>query len=101
MNLKRLFTAIHYCCLEGTYSKGDISNFIINTSALVAEELLGKLDAEIPVDWDDDEAILSTVELQMGKMFSPSFGSYVEALVGIGDDRPYDWGAGVGVRFNY
>jgi hypothetical protein len=61
----------------------------------------GKIDAKIPVDWDDDEAILSTLEVQLGKMFSPSFGSYAEVLVGIGDDKPYEWGVGVGVRFNY
>jgi len=61
----------------------------------------GKVDAKIPVDWDDDEAILSTLEVQLGKMFSPAFGSYMEVLVGIGDDKPYEWGVGVGVRFNY
>jgi hypothetical protein len=61
----------------------------------------GKLDAKIPIDWDDDEAILSTIEVQLGKMFSPAFGSYMEVLVGIGDDKPYEWGVGVGVRFNY
>ena len=61
----------------------------------------GKIDAKIPVDWDDDEAILSTLEIQLGKMFSPGFGSYMEVLVGIGGNKPYEWGAGVGVRFNY
>ena len=61
----------------------------------------GKIDAKIPVDWDDDEAILSTLEVQLGKMFSPSFGSYAEVLAGIGGDKPYEWGVGVGVRFNY
>ena len=50
---------------------------------------------------ETDEAILSTVEVQLGKMFSPAFGSYMEVLVGVGDDKPYEWGAGVGVRFNY
>jgi hypothetical protein len=25
----------------------------------------------------------------------------VDVLAGIGSDRPYDWGAGVGLRFNY
>jgi hypothetical protein len=34
-----------------------------------------------------------------GKMFSPSFGLYVAALVGIGDDKAYD--LSVGVLFNY
>jgi hypothetical protein len=26
---------------------------------------------------------------------------YMDLLAGIGTDRPYDWGVGVGVRFNY
>ena len=61
----------------------------------------GKLDAKVPVEWENDNAIPATFEVQLGKMFSPSFGTYVDGLVGIGGDRPYDWGVGVGVRFNY
>ncbi|MEP5763541.1 MAG: hypothetical protein ABJ308_03075 [Halieaceae bacterium] len=60
-----------------------------------------KLDAKVPVDWEDDEAIPATVEMQLGKMFSPAFGSYIDMLVGVGDDKPYEWGVGVGVRFKY
>ena len=60
----------------------------------------GKLDAKVPLDWEND-TIPATAELQLGKMFTPSFGTYVDGLVGIGTDRPYDWGIGVGVRFNY
>ena len=61
----------------------------------------GKLDAKIPVDWENDNAIPATAEIQYGKMFSPSFGVYVDGLVGIGADRPYDWGVGFGLRFLY
>ena len=61
----------------------------------------GKLDAKVPVDWENDNEIPATVEMQVGKMFSPSFGTYVDGLVGVGGDRPYDWGIGIGVRFNY
>jgi hypothetical protein len=61
----------------------------------------GKLDAKIPVDWADDNAIPATVEVQLGKMFSPAFGLYADGLVGVGGDKPYDWGVGVGMRFNY
>lgn len=80
----------------------------VNTTAfrLIAIQSLSnnfwvKLDAKVPVDWENDEAIPATVEVQLGKMFSPSFGTYVDGLVGVGSDRPYDWGVGVGVRFNY
>jgi len=34
-------------------------------------------------------------------MFSPAFGSYKDVLVGAGDDKPYERGSGVGVRFHY
>ncbi len=60
-----------------------------------------KLDAKVPVDWEHDNEILSTIELQLGKNFSPLFASYIEGLFGVGNDRPYDWGAGFGVRFKY
>jgi hypothetical protein len=33
-------------------------------------------------------------------MFTPSFGAYVDGFLGIGGDRPYDWGVVVGLRFN-
>ena len=61
----------------------------------------GKLDAKLPIDWADDNAVPATIEVQLGKMFSPKFGLYTDGLVGIGGDKPYEWGVGVGVRFNY
>jgi len=61
----------------------------------------GKMDAKIPVDWENDNAIPATTEIQFGKMLSQSFGMYADVLVGIGADRPYDWGVGVGLRFMY
>ena len=55
-------------------------------------ECWSKLDAKVPIDWADDNAIPATVEIQIGKMFSPKFGTYVDGLVGIGGDKPYEWG---------
>jgi hypothetical protein len=60
-----------------------------------------KLDAKLPVDWENDNEIPATVEVQLGKTFAPWFGVYVDGLFGIGNDRPYDWGTGLGLRFNY
>jgi hypothetical protein len=60
----------------------------------------GKLDAKVPVDWEHDNAIPATAEVQLGKMFTSSFGLYVDGLVGLGGDKPYDWGVGLGIRFN-
>ncbi len=61
----------------------------------------GKLDAKLPVDWENDNAIPASAEIQLGRMFMPSFGVYIDGLVGVGNDRPYDWGVGVGLRFRY
>ena len=61
----------------------------------------GKLDAKIPVDWEHDNAIPASAEVQIGKTFTPGSAAYVDGLFGIGGDKPYDWGVGVGVRFNY
>ena len=60
----------------------------------------GKLDAKIPYDWDEEVAPASA-EIQFGQMFTPRLGLYIEGLAGIGDDRSYDWGAGLGLRFVY
>lgn len=80
----------------------------VNTTALrliaiqsLPNEMWGKIDAKVPIDWEHDNAIPATVELQLGKMCSPSLGTYVEGLAGIGGDKPYNWGVGVGVRFSY
>jgi len=61
----------------------------------------GKLDAIVPINWANNRTVPATAEVQVGKMFNPSFGVFVDALAGIGDQRPFDWGAGLGVRFNY
>ena len=60
-----------------------------------------KLDAKLPVDWENDEAIPATAELQLGKNISRFVALYVDGLLGIGADRPYDWGVGTGLRFKY
>ena len=59
-----------------------------------------KLDAIVPFDWEND-LIPATFEIQLGRMMTPAFGLYFDALFGIGSDRPYDWGLGVGLRFSY
>ena len=66
-----------------------------------ANDYWGKLDAKVPIEWENDNAVPATAELQLGKKFSPSFNSYLDALFGIGGDKSYDWGVGVGLRFNY
>lgn len=89
----------HFVSYDGPDVKMTAARLIAIQS--LANNYWGKLDAVIPVDWENDKAIPATAEAQLGKMFSPSFGVYVDGLVGIGADRPYDWGIGIGVRFNY
>ena len=59
-----------------------------------------KLDAKIPYDWEN-ELWPITAELQVGYNFGPSWAVYADGLVGIGHDRPYDIGAGLGLRFKF
>ncbi len=86
----------------------DYSGEDVNTTALrliVLQTLPAKAwlkyDIKVPIDWEHDNDILSTVEAQLGKMFTKGFGVYADALAGIGGERPYDWGVGVGARFVY
>ncbi len=60
-----------------------------------------KLDAKAPVDWEHDNEIAANAELQLGKSINKNVGLYIDGLIGIGTDRPYDWGLGAGIRFNY
>ena len=78
----------------------------VNTTAtrLIAIQSLpnafwGKLDLIVPFDWEND-TVPAEANVQLGRMFSPSFGLYIDGYVGI-IDKPYIWGAGVGCRFNY
>jgi hypothetical protein len=86
-----------------SYDGPDISTTAMRLIAIqsLPNSYWGKLDAIVPIEWENDNAVPATGEVQLGKMFSPSFGVYVDGLFGIGSDRPYDWGIGVGIRFNY
>ena len=59
-----------------------------------------KLDAKIPYDWEN-EGWPVNIEIQVGYNLGPSWALYAEGLVGIGSDRPYDAGAGLGLRFKF
>ena len=60
-----------------------------------------KLDAKAPIDWEHDNAIPATAELQLGKSINKNVGLYLDGLLGIGSDKPYDWGLGTVIRFSY
>lgn len=81
------------------------STVSITAARLIAIQSLpksfwGKLDFIVPFDLENN-VTPSTAEIQLGKMFKPSLGVYADAMFGIGGDKPYEWGFGLGVRFNY
>ena len=86
-----------------SYSGNDVSTTAFRVIMLqpLPEKSWLKLDAKVPIDWENDNAIPATVELQLGKTFSKGFGAYADLLAGVGSDRPYDWGLGAGLRFSY
>lgn len=80
----------------------------VNTTAFrligmnsLSDQIWFKLDAKMPIDWENDNAIPATAELQLGKHYGKKTSVYTDLLVGLGSDRPYDWGLGVGLRFRY
>ena len=85
-----------------SYSGEDVNTTSFRLIGLQAfpNKFWGKLDAKVPFDWEND-TVPASVELQAGKMFTPLFGAFVEGLFGIGGDKPYDYGFGLGLRFVY
>jgi len=62
-----------------------------------------KADLKMAIDHEDDEDFSQTLEVQLGKMFSPRMGFYGELLLGddVLDTNAYDIGGGLAVRFMY
>ena len=59
-----------------------------------------KLDSKVPYDWENERWPI-TGEMQIGYNISTGWAVYADGLVGIGSDRPYDVGAGLGLRFKF
>ncbi|MEH6609034.1 MAG: hypothetical protein V7696_06665 [Halioglobus sp.] len=59
-----------------------------------------KLDFKLPYDWEND-AVPAEGEIQFGGNVLDNLGLYFDSKFGIGSDRQYDWGVGVGLRFSY
>lgn len=60
-----------------------------------------KYDLIVPIDWENDNAIPASAEVQFGKMYNKQFGYYADLKAGLGSDRPFDWGVGIGARLVY
>ena len=85
-----------------SYSGEDVSETAFRLTALqtLPDKVWAKADLKAPYDWENDK-VPASVEFQLGKSFTPSFGAYIDLQAGIGGDRSYDWATGVGLRFNY
>jgi len=59
-----------------------------------------KVDVKVPYDWEN-QIWPVTAEVQVGYNINKKWAVYVEVLVGIGSDRPYNAGVGLGLRFKY
>jgi len=86
-----------------SYSGTDVSTTGIRLIAIkpLQKKMWLKLDFIIPIEWENDGAIPANAELQLGKNFSKKVALYVDGLIGIGSDRPYDWGIGTALRITY
>lgn len=86
-----------------SYSGTDVSTTGMRLIALkpLSHKTWLKLDAVVPIEWENDGAVPANAELQYGKNFSKKIALYVDGLIGIGTDRPYDWGFGTGLRVSY
>ncbi len=59
-----------------------------------------KADLKLPYNWEN-ETWPASAEVQLGKNLSDGVALYGDVLVGLGKDRTFDKGIGVGLRFKY
>lgn len=86
-----------------SYSGEDVSTTAARLIILqpLPEGYWVKLDAILPVEWENDENMPANAELQFGKNLNKDWALYTDLLAGIGGDKAFDWGLGLGVRFKY
>lgn len=86
-----------------SYSGEDVSTTAFRLIALkpLPKQMWVKLDVKAPIEWENDNAVPATAELQLGKNINKHLALYVDAMAGIGGDKVFDWGFGTGLRFKY
>jgi hypothetical protein len=87
------------------FSYSGTSNVNQTSLRLIALQPFGKgywakLDAKVPFDWENDR-VPATTEIQVGYNLNADWAVYADGLFGIGGDRPYDSGFGLGLRFKF
>jgi hypothetical protein len=82
-----------------SYNGDDISKTsgrIIALQTLANNRWL-KADIKLPYDWEN-KTWPASLELQLGKRFSPKLSGYIDVQAGLGRDKPYDSVLGLGIR---
>ncbi|WP_425046268.1 hypothetical protein [Primorskyibacter sp. S87] len=89
----------HFASYSG---QTDVSQTAARLIALqpFATDYWAKLDLKLPYDWNAGKWP-ATAELQIGYNINEGTALYGDLLVGIGSDRPFDTGFGLGLRFRY
>lgn len=82
------------------YKGEDLSQTSIRLIAIqpFAEAYWAKFDLKLPYDWGT-EIWSPSAELQLGYNIKPGLAAYTDFLVGIGENRSFDRGIGLGLRF--
>ncbi len=80
----------------------DVSQTAMRLIALqpFGEGWWAKADFKVPYDWENS-AWPASAEVQIGKNLNKSVALYTDLLLGVGSDRTFDQGIGVGLRFKY
>ena len=88
----------HFTSISGT----DVSTTALRLIALqpLSNAWWLKADAKVPYDWEN-KTVPADAEIQLGKNINDGIALYAEGKVGMGSDRIYDWGVGLGLRFKY
>lgn len=88
----------HFLSVEGT--SVNTTGFRLIVIKALPDGYWLKLDGKITADWHHDTTPVDG-EIEFGKMLNPNFGLFGKALVGVGNDRLFDWGVAAGVRFTF
>jgi hypothetical protein len=85
-----------------SYESGDVSQTAFRLILLqpLPDGAWFKLDAKLPVDWENHELPASS-EFELGTMVSRNVGVYGKLLTGIGGERSFDWGTAAAVRIHF
>ncbi len=60
-----------------------------------------KVDDKFSIDHENDNHSSNTLEIQLGKMFTPTIGGYIDYLTSTGGVKQYEDGFGVGLRIAF